>query len=42
VVEEITNKKGLLRNEASLFYIYDIFDLAYAIQFLDDREDEES
>ena len=26
----------------AFFYIYDIFDLAYAIQLLDDREDEES
>ena len=29
-------------NAEAAFYIYDIFDLAYAIQLLDDREDEES
>jgi len=33
--------KRLASEMKQAFFVYDIFDLAYAIQLLDDREDEE-
>ena len=46
--QDIGKKPIPIKNEVTghapvtSFFIFDIFDLAYAVQLLDDREDEES